>query len=266
MRAAVTGARGFIGRNLCERLLAERHKVMEIGRGFSMSRLYDFGPDWIFHLAAEIYDEAEMFDSNVALTYRLLEATKDLDYSAFVYVGSSSEYGRSSEPMRETDRLIPTTLYEATKGCGSLLCQAFAAAHEKRIVIARPFSVYGGYEPEHRLIPRLLAVAGTEEELSISNAAHDFIYVKDVVRALLKIAAAPIAGDIVNIGTGRMHSNVEVVEAVERVTGKRIHYRETEERLRPFDSNIWVCDPQHARGSYDFVASFGLEAGLHDYA
>jgi len=262
MRVALTGASGFIGRNLCAELQRTGHDVLPLARGYDAGILHGFNPEWIFHVAAEIYQEDKMFASNVSLTYALLQATADIDYKAFVYVGSSSEYGRKSKPMSETDCLSPTTMYEATKACGSLLCQAVARARGKPIVIARPFSVYGMYEPEHRLIPRLFQAANTGAAIKLSHAVHDFIYIDDVVRALLLIAENPISGDIVNLGTGTMTSNIEAALTVERATGKHIHSEVIDEKLREFDSAYWCCDPQHAVDAYKFTAGYSLNEGL----
>lgn len=266
MRAAVTGASGFIGRSLCASLRIAGHDVLPLQRGYSLDVVRDFAPEWIFHVAAEIYKDEALFDSNVVLTHDLLRATRDVPYKAFVYVGSSSEYGRKGVPMRETDYLSPTTMYEATKACGSLLCQAAAREWGKPIVATRPFSVYGCYEPAHRLIPKLISAARTGEAVRLTQAVHDFVYISDVVRALQLVASRPIPGDVVNIGTGDMVSNIEVALTMERALDRRVRFEVTGEKMRPFDSNCWCCDTHHASTTYGFDAEYSLYEGLCDYA
>ena len=103
--------------------------------------------DYIIHCGAEIYDDNLMFESNVVLTYKILELVKNLsNVENFVYIGSSSEYGRKLKPMKEDDVLEPDTMYEGTKACGSLLTRVYGKTYNMMTSIVRPFSLYGKNE------------------------------------------------------------------------------------------------------------------------
>lgn len=258
----LTGGSGFIGKNLVENLKIN-HSLYLFKRGESVKRaLAKFSPDHIIHLAAEIYKEDDMFDSNVVLTYELLKNSLFTPFKSFIYVGSSSEYGRKKQPMKETDYLDPTNLYEATKGCASLLCQAFARKFNKPIMVARPFSVYGKYEPEHRFIPTLIRNITKGEPTRVSNGTHDFIHVDDFIAGLRILMESPKCGEIYNFGTGVQHNNFEVVEKVERALKKQAIVQPVD-RLRAFDSDTWVADNKKAL-SLGWKVTKTLSEGLHE--
>jgi len=272
MKYFVTGANGFIGKNICQRLEDDGRIVVKYNHVNILSIPRD--TEHIIHLAAEIHNEGQMFEGNVTLTMELLEAAKDLkNLRSFIYVGSSSEYGEYYTAMKENDVLEPRTIYEATKGCGTLLAQAFAREFRMPIIIVRPFSVYGPGEPKHRLFPTLLRATTTGEHVDISRAVHDFVYIKDFVSALLQIEKlicedGPIRDslpDIVNIGSGKQIKNVEVARAVRHVTGKELAFSMINTPLRPFDSEHWCADITKLNTVYNYHNKYDLETGIYDW-
>lgn len=247
MKVFITGATGFIGQNLLQHLRGNNFYLYSRGEDVSEA-LIKFQPDYVYHLAADIYDDTEMFNSNIKLTYDILDTLKSLPIKGMVYVGSSSEYGRKNHPMKETDYLDPVTMYEATKGAASLLCQAYARTYNVPVVIARPFSVYGPHEAPHRFIPTLIRSYKLAEPIKVSPGVHDFIHVDDFCEGLRLVCenAFALKGEIYNFGTGSMYANEEVVQIIERMT-KYTFDKEVVGKMRPFDTDMWVCDNSKAR-------------------
>lgn len=267
MKIFITGINGFIGKNLFLHFSKNYH-IIPFFRGNSISSISDANPDIIIHAAAEIYKEDRMFDSNIKLTYDILKASLNLDYKLFIYIGSSSEYGRKSNPFKETDFLDPTTLYEATKGCATLLCRAFARTHKKPIYVIRPFSIYGRYEPAHRLIPTIFRNAMQNLPISISNAVHDFVYIDDFVKgieALINFSPLKNTGDIINFGSGKQYTNLQVLKTAEKILSKKIEYTHSD-KLRSFDGNFWKADPSYTFNEYGLEFKTPLKQGLKKYA
>lgn len=236
----ITGSTGFVGKNLIEKLHGD---IYLYTRGEEVEHVFKvFKPEYIFHLAGEIYDNDKMFDSNVVLTHKLLECSREIDYRAFVYIGSSSEYGRKDHPISEKDHLDPTSIYESTKGAASLLCLGYARTYSKPIMVARPFSLYGKYESEKRFIPTVIRTAKRSGKLALAPGVHDYLHIDDFIDGLLHLVDIPIPGRIVNFGTGIQTSNKEVVRVVEKIMGKKIGYFEIP-KMHDYDSDCWVCDP-----------------------
>jgi len=269
MRVVITGQSGFIGTNLTQHLSLRFGKDLEVLPFNSNDRdvelIPDFNPDLIFHLGAEIYDYTKMKRSNIDFTLDLLEAAARCSPKAFIYCGSSSEYGFKSVRMREDQCLFPKNMYEATKGCGTLLCQAFANAYEVPAQIVRPFSVYGRHEKQHRLMPTLMRKFMFDEEVSIHPGNHDWVYIDDFIAGMMAIALVPNKvpfGNVFNIGTGVQRSNMDVYEAFCLAFGKRVPVCELKYHKHEHDSENWCADVQKMLDVYGFRATTTLEQGI----
>jgi nucleoside-diphosphate-sugar epimerase len=186
--------------------------------------------------------------------------------SRLVHVGSSLEYGSKASPMSEDDRLAPTVPRGAAKAASTLVCLAWSRALEVPTLVLRPFSVYGPWEDANRLVPAAFraALEGAELPLTGAGIVHDFVYVGDVVDAILCGLTAPRTADgqVVNIGSGIETSNEELVATVGRVARRDISVLPGQYPLRRHDSGTWVADVERARDVLAWTASMGLEEGL----
>ena len=256
---------GFVSKNL---RLSFSSDCFIFKRNNKISEIRDFQPDIIFHTAADLTNQDAMFDSNVKLTYDLLECLKTMSFKKFIYIGSSSEYGFVDKPIREIDRINPRTLYEATKGCGSLLCQSYAQMYGLPIVIVRPFSLYGINDAERKIIPVIYKSFTENYPLKlVEDSVHDWLYINDFIRGLLTVAFSDdcIIGDIINFGTGVQSSNLDILKLFEKIFKKSISYEKIN-KIRSYDNNIsWICDTTYAANQYGFKYKYSLEEGLFDY-
>jgi nucleoside-diphosphate-sugar epimerase len=260
VKALVTGYRGFVGRNLVERLQREDIEWIPFE---AMKRGEHI--DFIYHCAAELYDESKMINSNIGLTKQILDLTKDIDYKSFIYIGSSSEYGKVDHPISEKDPVSPTNLYEITKSTGSLLCRIHAEKYKKPIVVVRPFSLYGPYERECRFVPTIYQKALTREIIQIYEGVHDWVYIDDFIDALMIISQLSQGADVVNVGTGIESKNAEVVDCFERVLNRSVLTELKSGFIRPYDNLSWVCNPVYAKEKYGIVCKTTLKEGIEKY-
>jgi nucleoside-diphosphate-sugar epimerase len=294
-RFLVTGATGFIGANLCRRLVEQGEEVHVIVRRQSNRwRIADLAgnlhmheadiceadevervfaaarPDVIYHLAthgAYSYqtDGQQILITNVFGLWNLLQSAKKRGYELFVNTGSSSEYGQKDFAMREADVLEPNSFYAVAKSAQSLLCQHSSRMNELPIVTLRLFSVYGPWEEPKRFIPTLMmaAIEGRPIDMVSRETARDFVHIDDVVDAYLMIDKLKVLrGEILNVGTGVQDSVAQVVQAMEEVISGRVDATWGKMAPRTWDSDVWVADASKLRRLTGFTPRTTIREGL----
>ena len=266
MKIFLTGSTGFLGRAIMHYL--PEYEFFSYKRGDNIIEdLKKFKPDIIIHSAGEIYKEDKMFDSNVVMTLDILNYVRDNNVEKMIYFGSSSEYGKRVSTMKETDICNPETLYAATKTCGTVLCQAYAKTYDKDICIIRPFSVYGPFEPEHRLIPTLYRKIINGEEVNLIHGNHDFIFIEDfvdIVQLVIKSDKKKTKADIINAGTGKEYSNLAIAKKFSSILGKELRYNLID-KIKECDSQIWISDTRHLEENYEYKPLYDVDKGLEEY-
>jgi nucleoside-diphosphate-sugar epimerase len=294
-RALVTGAAGFVGANLVRKLLqlgAEVHGIVrpasdlwrleEVLSALHVIRLdlddrdgvgrvlRELRPQLVFHLAArgvchQDRDRVAILRTNVLGTYHLLEAAATTAPQVFVYTGGSSEYAATDAPMSESDLPSPVTFYGATKAAATLLALQFAREHQLPLVALRPFSVYGPWESETRLIARAIrhALDGGSMDLTAPGCRRDLVFVDDVVEACLLAADSRAAlGQTINVGTGIEWTNEAVVELIQAIAGRSIDVRVGAFPTRAGDRNHWAADWSQAKRLLGWEPRHSLRLGL----
>jgi len=276
----VTGAAGFVGANLCQRLAslgAAVHAVVrpggdpwrlagmrdelavhevDINDGAAVRDLVNQArPTVVYHLAThgaypfQKNPEAILL-TNVFGLWNVLNACNEVGYELFVNTGSSSEYGLKQFAMREADVLEPNSYYAVAKAGQSLLCQHISRINDRPIVTFRPFSVFGPYEEGTRLFPTLMYAAIEDRPIDMvaPETCRDFIYVDDVVDAYLMVdRLKTFRGEIFNLGTGVQTSLRELVEATGAVNGRPVKARWGAMPARMWDATVWVADVSKMR-------------------
>jgi nucleoside-diphosphate-sugar epimerase len=264
VHALVTGAAGFIGSHLAERLVASGWVVRAIDsltpyydtalkrataadlsrqgvdvqvvdlRSAELRDLLD-GVDVVFHFAAQpgVRHSWDDFDSylghNLLATQRLLDAARHARISRFVFASSSSVYGQVTGAVTERSLTRPFSPYGVTKLAAESLCTTFADNFGAPTVSLRLFTVYGPRQRPDMALHRIIRAALTGEEFTVlgdGSAVRSFTYVADVVDAAMKAAAVPLdAGTILNISGGSATALREVIDIVGLAVGKAVPVR-----------------------------------------
>jgi nucleoside-diphosphate-sugar epimerase len=293
----VTGANGFLGRNLIGALLNADAKVIAVVRKQSKAwRLADVsgeislvecdlgqrrqlkklselselcGVRFVFHLAAGGVDGSQgdpnaLIADNVIATGNLLEDVRNWDLSRFVYAGSCFEYG-AGKRLAESARLKPGSIYAATKSAASLLVQTYGQNFGLPVVILRPFTPYGPWEADRRLVPYVIQAALRNAEMCLTSGVQtrDFVYVEDVVEAFLTAAVHPRATNgVFNVCSGKATSVREIVTAVLKLTGSSSRVQFGAIPHRP--TELWTMsgDHRHTKNRLGWSAATSLAEGL----
>ncbi len=291
----VTGASGFIGANLCRKLVDRGETVhilirpgtckwrivdildklhvyeTDIRDATQVNRTVDrIHPDVIYHLATrgaypQQNDGAEVLLVNVFGFWNLINACNRVGYELLVNTGSSSEYGRKVFAMRETDALNPDSYYAVAKSAQSLLGRHCAQVDRLPVVTLRLFSVYGPYEEPCRLIPNVMMAAIYDETIDLVSpaTARDFVYVDDVTELYLMVDTLKrLGGEILNVGTGIQSSLGQIVRVTEELCGKKLDARWGAMKPRVWDSDVWVADISKLHRLTGFTPSTSVREGL----
>jgi len=257
MRFLVTGGAGFLGVALSNRLCREGHTVRVIDdlsagnpdrlcgdvlftRGDVLDRpklwtmLQDI--DCVYHLAARVQvSESILYprqynEVNVGGTVSVMEAMRDAGVQRVVLTSSGAVYGDQAEqPVQEECRPNPQSPYAVSKLAAEYYVRTIGALWGIETVILRVFNAYGPGQrlpPSHPpVVPRFLKQAEQGGSLVIfggGGQTRDFVYVDDVVEALMASATAPdVDRRIINVGTGRETSINELASMAAETVGER---------------------------------------------
>jgi dolichol-phosphate mannosyltransferase len=294
MKCLITGASGFVGANLARRILRDGHETHVLLRaGHQPWRLKEIEsqlqihavdlahadevreairqiqPGWVFHLAAYgAYPTqtgfARMVDINLMGTVSLLDACAETGVDAFVYTGSSSEYGYKDHPPHEDEVLEPNSHYAITKAAATHYCQFAARTSKVKAVCVRLYSIYGPYEEPSRLIPTLIShgLRGTLPPLVSPKTARDFVYVEDAVEALICIAKSPHPGAVYNLCSGVQTSLGTVVETARKLMKIEAEPVWSSMERRSWDTDIWVGSPDALAKDLGWKVTTDFASGL----
>jgi NAD dependent epimerase/dehydratase len=275
----VTGADGFIGSHLVQRLVREGADVRALclytsegGAGWLDTipaeereqvdvRLGDVRDPGlvrdlvedralVLHLAALIaipysYLAPRSFvETNVVGTVNVLEAAR-ANGARVINTSTSEVYGTPDElPIRETHPLKGQSPYSASKIGADKMCEAYARSFDVDVATLRPFNTFGPRQSLRAVIPTVLAqlLAGAERlHLGALSPRRDFTFVEDTVDGFVRAVLSDLEpGETIQLGTGSTVSIAELVEVCQQVVGTQAEVTTDEQRIRPDGSEVEV--------------------------
>ena len=234
MKAIITGASGFLGNHLTNRLFSENIDLFSLGNNKTQKfSHYPLGnnidkknidacisevrPDFIFHLAGTTKQDSLMhsFSVNTFFALKILQSLEDHELdtkTTIVLMGSAAEYGlinRKDLPINEFKATHPIDLYGQSKAAQSKISLSWS--NEKRkLIILRPFNIIGPNMPKHlalgSFVNQINSFGSDGGQLKTGNldTSRDFIDVRDATEIIWRLSRNSHAyGKIVNLCTGK---------------------------------------------------------------
>jgi UDP-glucose 4-epimerase len=243
MKCLVTGAAGFIGSNLVDKLVAQKHKVIGIDNFATGSREnlkssikkiklkkidirslqklkkanLSRDVDWVFHLAGladivpSIKSPIDYLNTNITGTQNILEIFRKSKLKKFIYAASASCYGIPKKfPTKENSKIDPRYPYALSKYLGEELVMSWAKVYKMPNISMRFFNVYGQRSRTTGAYGAVFGVFLAQKYHNLpltivgnGKQTRDFIHVDDLTDALIKAAKSKYIGKIYNIGSGK---------------------------------------------------------------
>ena len=274
----VTGADGFIGSHLVEKLVASGADVKALVYYNSWNQI-----GWLNDVDTEIINSIEIVNGDVRDSSFITQAQKNSHYifhlssligipysyvapqsyvetnilgalnivqgamenntiERILHVSTSEVYGSAQKlPMDENHPLVGQSPYSATKIGADKIVESFYLSFGLPSVTARPFNTFGPRQTARAVIPTIINQAMHLKEINLGNldAKRDFNYVSDTVSGMIALILCKEAeGETVNIGSGEYFSIQEVVDKVSSILSKDIEVKEDQQRIRPEKSEV----------------------------
>jgi dTDP-glucose 4,6-dehydratase len=276
-RVLVTGAGGFIGGHLVDRLVRDGAQVRAMVRYNSRNErgtldwfppettqdvdvvlgdLRDVesvsravaGNEVILHLAAQIaipysfVNPRDFFETNVLGTLNVAQAALTHEVSRVVHTSTSEVYGTARQiPITEDHPIEPQSPYAASKVGADKLMDSYNRTFDLPVTILRPFNTFGPHQSARAVIPTIISQAlnGDVLRLGSLDPRRDLTFVADTVDGFVRAATSPDAvGRTVQLGTGRDVSVGDIVQTVGQLLEKELTVEQDPDRVRPENSEV----------------------------
>lgn len=248
----------------------------------TLRAIQNIKPDAVMHFAAyiemgeSVQNPQKYYHNNVLGSFNLAKAMTETGIDKLVFSSSAGVYGNPEKvPVAEDDRKIPTNPYGETKLTVERMLQWFEKPYNLRSISIRYFNAAGAaldasngedHHPESHLIPNIINSVLNNTEFTLfgddyatedGTCVRDYIHVVDLADAHIKALDALANGastTAYNAGMGQGYSNKQIIEMVERVSGKKVVVKVIPRRLG--DADITVADTSKIRSELNWTPQY----------
>lgn len=272
----VTGATGFIGKNLCKKLRSLSIDVIEfsskdgdISINSSLDLFFNKGVTHLIHLAGSTFVPKSWEEPHLFLETNVLGTSTALDFCrkqgcSMTYI-SAYIYGSDViNPISENSPISPNNPYALSKKMGEDLCEFYNKYYSVSVNIIRPFNVYGPGQPEHFLIPFIIKQIKETNEVKVKDLEpkRDYIYIDDLIDCIVKAKDYKLF-DVFNAGTGKSYSVKEIIEIALKLSDKK-HSIISESSTRKNEISDTIADINNAHSKLKWISKISIEQGLSE--
>tara|TARA_B110001469_G_scaffold18012_1_gene18346 strand:+ start:902 stop:1834 length:933 start_codon:yes stop_codon:yes gene_type:complete len=219
--------------------------------------------DYIVHFAAEshvdnsIKDGKPFIRTNVEGTFNLLEcARKNKDLKKFIHISTDEVYGDMDDicwdaESNETFGLKGSSYYSATKAASDLLVEAAGRTFGLPYLITRTCNNYGSKQNAEKFIPKIMKSIAEDLIIPVygdGNQIREWIDVEDNTQILYNLMLSEEQGEVYNIGSGERYENIEIVNMIGEMLGKKPKFEFVADRLG--HDRRYAVDSSKVRGLY----------------
>ena len=288
----ITGVNGFIGSHLVNKLFSSKYEIHGLGRSLTTSsKIFSYHccdlidasltkkviekvqPSVIIHLAGSrlrserISEFGNNFTDSIGLTLNTVNACVGKDWlKCFVTLGTCEEYGSLKVPYSESDQEVPNSAYAWGKLATTKLLMALWQTHKFPAVILRPTVAYGPNQDLDMFIPALISSLLKNQDFRMTDGSQtrDFIFIDDVISAIVRAINIDVAGQIINISSGTEVSLSTLVELVLKIidTDVRKHVLKATLPRRHAEVGRYVATNGLAKQILGWEPTVDLESGL----
>lgn len=272
----VTGVAGFIGSALVSCLESKGISVVrfpfsdDIAQCDLVQKYKSLNISHVFHLAARTYipeswkNPSEFYRVSLMGTNNILELCRHKNIS-LTYI-SAYLYGiPKTLPISEEHTVEPNNPYAHSKYLTEELCRFYANFYGIDVAIVRPFNVYGIGQRDIFLIPSVIKQVLYDEFIKVENIApkRDYVYLVDVVDALMKTMENCRGCETYNIGSGYSLSVGEIVSIIQKIAGtnKEVHSLEKPRKCEILDV---IADTRKAQNILGWKPRYSFEQGIRE--
>lgn len=193
--------------------------------------LKDIKPDVIFHFASETHVDnsikrpANFISTNISGTFNILEYIRTND-CRLIHISTDEIYGerkKRSPLFKESDNFRPSSPYSASKAAQEMLINSYIRTYNIKAVIIRPCNHFGPFQHKEKFIPKCIINAINNRPIPLyadGQNKREWIYVEDGCQAIYQIFKKGKDGEIFNIGSGILLSNIQVAKEILRLTSR----------------------------------------------
>jgi dTDP-glucose 4,6-dehydratase len=229
-----------------------RYSYQQIHIVFEQDRLFELldreQPEVIVNFAAQGEGAASWkyswryFDTNATALARITEELMQRKYlKRWIQIGTSELYGTVSRPARESDPILPTSPYAASKAAGDMHLISIAKTMKFPMNIIRPSNAYAPGQQLHRIIPRAVVCGLSGQKLPLHGGGvskKSYMHARDLGRAIHLVAAKAELGKVYNVGPSEPVAIRELVELVAGTIGLKLE--QLCEMAKPRFGEDWV--------------------------